>query len=240
MNLSLFVISMLVLSVLIYKNAYQNNVLTCNKYVMNTYLYIALSLMIVSTTVLVLEKYIDFSQYFNNYSFVALFISTLVFLVSTMFISPENTMFKHLSWLIFIMLIGVSLYPAYKVGKISNMLYPTLITTILLVLGLTMVAFYNPDLISLSWGPALISALVVGILLQIILFFTGLETRNWYSLILSYVFIIIFSLLLLYDTKKLQINSQNCVIPDYINESIGIFLDIINLFNNILRVKSYK
>lgn len=240
MNLSLFVISMLVLSVLIYKNAYQNNVLTCNKYVMNTYLYIALSLMIVSTTVLLLEKYIDFSQYFNNYSFVALFISTLVFLVSTMFISPENTMLKHLSWLIFIMLIGVSLYPAYKVGKISNMLYPTLITTILLVLGLTMVAFYNPDLISLSWGPALISALVVGILLQIILFFTGLETRNWYSLILSYVFIIIFSLLLLYDTKKLQINSQNCVIPDYINESIGIFLDIINLFNNILRVKSYK
>lgn len=231
---------MLVLSVLIYKNAYQNNVLTCNKYVMNTYLYIALSLMIVSTTVLLLEKYIDFSQYFNNYSFVALFISTLVFLVSTMFISPENTMLKHLSWLIFIMLIGVSLYPAYKVGKISNMLYPTLITTILLVLGLTMVAFYNPDLISLSWGPALISALVVGILLQIILFFTGLETRNWYSLILSYVFIIIFSLLLLYDTKKLQINSQNCVIPDYINESIGIFLDIINLFNNILRVKSYK
>ena len=231
---------MLVLSVLIYKNAYQNNVLTCNKYVMNTYLYIALSLMIVSTTVLILEKYIDFSQYFNNYSFVALFISTLVFLVSTMFISPENTMLKHLSWLIFIMLIGVSLYPAYKVGKISNMLYPTLITTILLVLGLTMVAFYNPDLISLSWGPALISALVVGILLQIILFFTGLETRNWYSLILSYVFIIIFSLLLLYDTKKLQINSQNCVIPDYINESIGIFLDIINLFNNILRVKSYK
>lgn len=196
--------------------------------------------MIVSTTVLLLEKYIDFSQYFNNYSFVALFISTLVFLVSTMFISPENTMLKHLSWLIFIMLIGVSLYPAYKVGKISNMLYPTLITTILLVLGLTMVAFYNPDLISLSWGPALISALVVGILLQIILFFTGLETRNWYSLILSYVFIIIFSLLLLYDTKKLQINSQNCVIPDYINESIGIFLDIINLFNNILRVKSYK
>ena len=240
MNMSLFVISMLVLSVLIYKNAYQNNVLTCNKYVMNTYLYIALSLMIVSTTVLTLEKYIDFSQYFNNYSFVALFISTLVFLVSTMFISPENTMLKHLSWLIFIMLIGVSLYPAYKVGKISNMLYPTLITTILLVLGLTMVAFYNPDLISLSWGPVLISALVVGILLQIILFFTGLETRNWYSLILSYVFIIIFSLLLLYDTKKLQINSQNCVIPDYINESIGIFLDIINLFNNILRVKSYK
>ena len=240
MNISLFLISMLVLSGVIYKNAYQNNALTCNKYVMNTYLYIALSLMIVSTTVLVLDKYIDFSQYFNNYSFVALFISTLVFLVSTMFISPENTVLKHVSWVTFIIMIGVSLYPAYKIGKISNMLYPTLITTILLVLGLTAVAFYNPDLISLSWGPALIAGLVVGILLQMILFFTGSESFNWYSLILSYVFIVIFSLLLLYDTKKLQINSQNCVIPDYINESIGIFLDIINLFNNILRVKSYK
>ena len=64
MNISLFLISMLVLSVLIYKNAYQNNALTCNKYVMNTYLYIALSLMIVSTTVLTLEKYINFYLFF--------------------------------------------------------------------------------------------------------------------------------------------------------------------------------
>ena len=145
MNISLFLISMLVLSVLIYKNAYQNNALTCNKYVMNT-LYIALSLMIKGTVVLTLEKYIDFSQYFNNYSFVALFISTLVFFgINDVYIS-ENTMLKHLSWLIFIMLIGVSLY-LIQSRKDSKINLHTLITTILLVLGLTMVAFYNPDLI---------------------------------------------------------------------------------------------
>ena len=58
------------------------------------------------------------------------------------------------------------------------------------------------------------------------------------SYILSYVFIIIFSFLLLYDTKKLQVNAKKCIIPDYVNESISIFLDIINLFSNLGRVNA--
>tara|TARA_B100001758_G_C18400272_1_gene608555 strand:+ start:68 stop:763 length:696 start_codon:yes stop_codon:yes gene_type:complete len=231
---------MFILSMIIYKNAYQNNTLTCNKYVMNTYLYIALSLLIVSTTVMILDKYISFSQFFNNYSYLALFISTIIFLISTMTISPERTIIKHLSWGFFILLIGISLYPAYKLGKITNMLYPTLITTILLVGFLTLVAFYNPNLISLSMGPVLITSLFIGILLNMFIYLMGITQYHWYSNILSYIFIFIFCLLLLYDTKKLQINSKNCVVPDYINESIGIFLDIINLFSNILSVKTYK
>lgn len=62
------------------------------------------------------------------------------------------------------------------------------------------------------------------------------KSQNKQINILNYCFVILFSLLLLYDTKKIQFNSKNCIIPDYINESIGIFLDIINIFVNIGRV----
>ena len=32
------------------------------------------------------------------------------------------------------------------------------------------------------------------------------------------------------------INAENCVNPDYINESVNLFLDSVNLFTNIYRV----
>ena len=63
-------------------------------------------------------------------------------------------------------------------------------------------------------------------------------SQNKWSYILSYGFVILFSFLLLYDTKKLQVQAKKCVIPDYINESIGIFLDIINLFANMGRINT--
>ena len=34
----------------------------------------------------------------------------------------------------------------------------------------------------------------------------------------------------MYDTKKIIVNADNCVNPDYINESINLFLDTLNLF----------
>ena len=41
-------------------------------------------------------------------------------------------------------------------------------------------------------------------------------------------------LFILYDTKRLQINAKNCVIADYISESVKLFLDIWNIFIRLL------
>ena len=122
----------------------------------------------------------------------------------------------------------------------NNVFLRTLITTLVIVLGLTAVAFYKPEMISLSWGPILITLLEIGIVMRILNIFLNKNpnTQGKMSYILSYVFIIIFSFLLLYDTKKLQVNAKKCIIPDYVNESISIFLDIINLFSNLGRVNS--
>ena len=54
----------------------------------------------------------------------------------------------------------------------------------------------------------------------------------------AYISILLFTLMLLYDTKKMQINAKNCVDgkADYINESLNLFLDIRNLFENLVIV----
>ena len=227
----------------IYKKAYKNNKLTCNNYILNTYLYIILSIIIVSIIVLSIDK--NQNNLKNNLSkyqrfFWVLFIFTIGFLLSTMMIDPRNTILKHLSWIAFVSLIGITMYPIYLYTKLNNVFLKTLITTLIIVIILTAVAFYKPQLISLSWGPILITLLLIGIIMSMLNIFMNKnkQSQNKWSYILSYSFVILFSFLLLYDTKKLQVNAQKCIIPDYINESIGIFLDIINLFSNLGRINS--
>jgi FtsH-binding integral membrane protein len=236
-------LTFVITSFFIYKKAYANDRLTCNNYILNTYLYIILSIIIVSIIVLLIEKKTLYNgsniKYVSKYFWI-IFIFTIVFLFLTMIIDPRKTIIKHLSWLGFICLIGITMFPIYIFTKMNNVFLKTLITTLIIVIGLTGVAFYKPELISLSWGPILITILFIGIIMRLLNIFLNKDnvSQNKWSYILSYGFVILFSFLLLYDTKKLQVNAKKCIIPDYINESIGIFLDIINLFSNMGRINS--
>ena len=51
---------------------------------------------------------------------------------------------------------------------------------------------------------------------------------------MTYFFIVVFMVFILYDTKRLQINAKECVKADYIKESLGLFLDIFNIFVRVL------
>ena len=99
-----------------------------------------------------------------------------------------------------------------------------------------MITYNNPSLVSESWGGYLFVALIGLILARLIEMFSGIEYKNQYSRIFSYIGVLIFSLFIMYDTKKLIINSNNCVNPDYINESLHLFIDSINLFQNLYHI----
>lgn len=58
-----------------------------------------------------------------------------------------------------------------------------------------------------------------------------------YYKMLSAVFVFIFMMLILYDTKLLRVKAERCVIPDYPTDSVGLFLDIINLFSNVTMLR---
>ena len=50
---------------------------------------------------------------------------------------------------------------------------------------------------------------------------------------MSYLSILLFSMYIMFDTKKIIVNAENCVNPDYINESINLVLDTMNIFTNM-------
>ena len=231
-----------ILLISIYNNAFKNNKFTCNKYILNSYLYILLILVIVILEILILDyNNITVNKLFGNInnivSYLLFFILILGLLTITMFINPKNIILKHIFWLLFAVSIGTILYPSYIISKNKNVLLEVLFTLISILIIFSSIAFIRPDLISLSLGPILVFVLIGIIIYQFIRFFNDKQnyrTPKW----LSYIVIVVFILFILYDTKLIQIHAKNCIEgkADYINESLGIFLDVINLFQHLVNV----
>ena len=112
------------------------------------------------------------------------------------------------------------------------------ITTACLLLTLSIISFMKPDLISDSWNTYLFMSLLGLLIGRVVEMFSGIKHDSTYSRVLSYLSILIFSMYVMLDTQNIIANAENCVNPDYINESVNLVLDSMNLFTNIYAVNS--
>ena len=215
-------------------SAIRNKKFVCNRYILNTYLYIILTLNIIALQMLIMEyNKIDFQP--NLLLFIGIFILTIGCIIAMHKISPLQIILKHSVWILFIILIGLIFYPMYSLyTNQKGLIMSAILTTVLLFIGLSAIAYLKPEFISLSWGPVLLVLLVGVIIVELLaLAFAGDNTSTIFKYS-SYFVIGLFMLFILYDTKRLQINAKNCVIADYISESVKLFLDIWNIFVRIL------
>tara|TARA_X000000950_G_scaffold95154_1_gene119910 strand:- start:4783 stop:5361 length:579 start_codon:yes stop_codon:yes gene_type:complete len=185
------------------------------------------------------EKMLHLIPYLNirRFPFWIFLASGIFVLISTMNVDPNNIILKHLGWLGIVAFLSFGMLPVYLISKSTGIFHSTLFATFGILTILTALAFYKPELISLTWGTGLLVLLIAAIFLRLGLIFLaepGAQTNN-YQMILSHVIVVLFGFFILYDTKKLQVNAKTCKMPDYINESIGLFLDIINVFANLVR-----
>lgn len=225
---------------LIHKKAYSNNKLTCNHYILNSYLYILLTILLMVIFVILLSNHLPPSLYFiygggfgKFIIRIALLIGILLFTLKT---DPRNFIQKHFGWLALVLGLSLNMLPIYLAAKNSGIFLSTLFSTFAMVALISGIAFYKPEWISLTWGPILLSLLIIAIVMRISMsfFMNPTASLNSWQRILSYGIVGLFTFILLYDTKKLQINAKNCKIPDYVNEAINVFLDIINIFANLV------
>lgn len=235
------VLFILIFSIL--NTAFKDGQFTCNRYILNTYLYVILAITFIALLLSIL-RYKDIFLFQNIKAgymplMLLLFVGLLGTVIGIGVISPKNVLLKHLLWLLFVILIAVSFHPIhYLYGKagLDKLINVAFLTTLSLVLVLTAFAFYKPELISLSWGPVLFFMLLGVILLElIVLMVKGYNPTKLHRAI-TYLVIGIFMGYLLYDTKMLQVRAKSCTkgTADYIKESLNIFLDIWNLFIRIL------
>ena len=223
-------------------NAIKDKQFTCNRYLLNTYLYVILSFNLIALQVLTME-YLNVNFVPNMLIFIGILILSIICILAIHKISPKKIVLKHLVWILFLASLGLIFYPMYlSFVNQKYLIVSSIITTLFIFLALSLVAYLRPDLISLSWGPVLLVLLASIIIMELIVAFLipGGDTRTWLLRMISYVVIVLFMVYILYDTKRLQINAKECGKPnpaDYIKESLGLFLDIWNIFIRILSLK---
>ena len=230
----------------IYNTAFKGGKFTCNRYILNTYLYILLALVIISLQNITMERQdVPVESIFGVFrgwaGLILLLVISIGLLMFLMSINPQRVILKHIVWLVFVLFLGVLAYPTYLQTIQENTVIVTLLTTICILVGFSVLAFIKPEWISLSWGPVLAFILLGAIIGELCYYFFSKDKKvTGRSKAMSYFFIGLFVLFILYDTKKIQVNAKNCKTSsvDYINESLGIILDALNLFQNMADVQN--
>ena len=218
----------------------------CNNYMLNTYLYFILSWGIVLSTVTAVQyKNIPLQQIFTKPFTILLTIGCIALILGLMALKAKTSFItKHILFILLLILFGVTLYPLYILNK--DRFNHVGLTTIAIFLVLSTITALKPELISDSWSMYLfiaVVALFIARLVEIFVIERGNDGKlSNYSRMVSYGAICIFSLFIMYDTKQVLVNASGCKVspfgPDYINESINLFLDSMNLFTNLYRVES--
>ena len=253
----LYIFCCLVIAVLICISighyAFKNGFLTCDHYILNTYLYVILAIVLIILLILLNDRYgifmsaLDYLFYGNYISpFLSLFI-LIVLIVGLSYaitnIPPENILASNAIWLMLIILISFIIIPCIYFGRITNVLGAAGLGTVAIVIITGLLGYYYGDMIiTFDWDYYLGFALVALIIVLFIGMFIPMSVSGRINFIYSTCIIglIIFVLLLLSYHKNLKQNANKCVdgvmIPNYPLESWSLVIKIVNVLTKLIRI----
>jgi FtsH-binding integral membrane protein len=146
---------------------------------------------------------------------------------------------KYAAAIAFSFLIGQMSGPLVKALDEKNILARTLFLATGVFVGMVLVGLYDKNNM-LGFGPYLLGALLGLIIAQLILFAleatSAIKKQQYFqgAKVLSFFGIGLFSLFAAYDTQVVKMHARTCKKQgDYIEESTGLFLDFVNLFQKI-------
>jgi hypothetical protein len=242
---AIFILSIVSIPIILLINnyAYDNNgKLVCDDYVLNSYLYTILGFCYVALGVL-LEQKIRLLDIVENQGIFIMIVFIIIYLLIMYKLfnmirntDPNNFITINILFALVSILFGIILSVIIIIGFNLNFLLPAIAITIGLTFIMGFIGYkYGHKFITYNFDKYLSYALA-GLILWIFivpLYITDIRTR---LLITSIPSIIIFCLLLMSYNKKLRENSENCVVPNYPNEAIGLIIKIGNILNDVIRI----
>lgn len=215
-----------------YMSAFKNHKPTCDRYMLNYFLYL------ITTLVL----YLTFGELSDEYGLndnkMALILSVIGSIgIIFAFTVTKNVWVRHLLFIALIFLISIGskkLYEIYDKEEITSAIKKLLL--ILIVCGAIAVKF--PDLIK----PGFINAGVISLIIVLILtLIDQFVFKGKYNKIISTIIVFIFTMFIIYDTNRVIGYSKKCKSDkngaEYLNHVLDMFLNIINIFNNLLNIE---
>lgn len=241
-NVEIIILGILLLAIIIFYTNAINKKFSVNVYVETTYLYIISSLIVMSIIVLFLDKY-NFQV--SPIILIGTIIVTFISLFSLMLIPAYYTVLKHIMLILFITTLAILTLNIYRLADYSNILLKVIITICVIISAIIiLINLYGLDFIN-SLMPYLVFSLLALIIVEVVdLLFGTSEGLSYRSKIYSWIAVILFTLFLVYDIKKISADGQNIVencqnldiCVDYPRQTISVLLDIVNLFSNLTNI----
>jgi FtsH-binding integral membrane protein len=230
----------------------RNEPVTEKRFIVNTYLYILLGLIITSMTVVKINHSPELLEYVNRGAgYLGLMIAMFASLFIVLLTSPTQQAIKHIAWITFMISAGFMAFPVFNLLKEKGTLWNTILTLIAVLGGLSYLAYSRPIKDLVTWNTFLMISLFGLIVFELIdlvmLSFNVNSLNNIFEFkgrfrLYNYIAIMLFSGFVIYDTNILAIKgkyteslyndygSQINKLIDYPSTSLSLYLDILNLF----------
>lgn len=253
-SIIVFIIILYLISLFSFKNGKP----TCNNYVFNVYLYLAMSITLIGLFAYIINKFISKNEseehqlmpmnYIYNqlgsYIFSGIILS-FIFIIMIAFtrnFSKTGHIYNHIIWLFFLASISIMIYPYFKSQELAGIVDDALVSTALVFIFMSIIVYSHPSFFEKSYNfvmPGLIVGLLAIIIVSLfnIFFVKDPQQMRTTSLYISYIVIVLFSLFVSYDTSKMFQLAKVCVnYPNYPKSSVDFFLDLLNLFVNFINI----
>ena len=166
-----------------------------------------------------------------------LLIEVIILLIILWFIvAIKPGPFKYILAIIVVAIIGQIMAKFVENLENKKILDDVLIIVAGIFSAMTALGFYDKQNM-LGFGPYLFAGLIGLIIARVILILVSLgdtsdQAVSTTDTILSWVGTVIFSIYVAYDTQRIKEDAR-LKDKDYVNSSMGLFLDVINLFQNV-------
>jgi len=189
----------------------------CDHPLLSNYLYIILAFVATWLFSTALPTNVNLPMYIVSIIGIFILLFIIIALPSKYFI------LKHAVWFLYLAAFSYIFIPVIQ--KSEKMVC----ITAGLFIVLSFIANIFIDKISLGWEKYMMIALIGLILIMVVSLFLPPSQNFIYTI--SYMTIGLFSLFIFVDTKRLLM--ANCSNPDYINSSMSLFLDALNIFTAV-------
>ena len=222
--------------------SFKNGKPTCNNYIINVYLYLAISLLLLG----ILSSYIPWEK--SQIHPLLLLVLTLVFVI-LMSVQKDfqkdmtQVLYSHIYYALFVLFISGTFWIYVKSPMFKPYINSTILIVSLIFVFMSMLVYTRPDFFISTYSRAMGGLLVALLSIIVIELFNIFFTKNYAfsntHRIISYIVILVFSLFVSYDTARIFMLADKCTnYPNYPKSSLSFFLDVINLFARIISLQS--
>ena len=226
----------------------------CKNYILNTYLYFLLTWGIALLLVSAFDQLYTVkgaplkSSPLNSPIATIITIIASIGLLFLLFRVRGNIYAVHFVYLLWTATISILLYRLFVRNR--DLFYKSMVSVVAILVIFTIISFIFPDLISnkvATYLFGILIAIIVARIVEIILYAFDVispEDGRKMSKGISYVAIVLFTMFLIYDTDMIRKKASTCNVrsffnaPNYVESSLGIFLDSLNLMSSIFDVMS--